>query len=77
MTCKQLGGFCDTKFSAETFDEIVRLSQTHGQEMYQKNDAAHIAAMQKMQTLMQDPERMQAWLQEKRKIFDKLESTSS
>ncbi len=27
MTCRQLGGACDKKFHAETFDEMAELSK--------------------------------------------------
>ncbi|WP_350291274.1 DUF1059 domain-containing protein [uncultured Croceitalea sp.] len=72
MTCKQLGGACDTVFSANTFEEIAELSKKHGMEMFQKNDTAHLEAMNAMKTLMESPEAMQAWFQNKRKEFDAL-----
>jgi len=56
MTCKQLGGACDLEFQANTFDEIAELSKKHGKEMFEKNDAAHLEAMHKMQELMKNPE---------------------
>lgn len=72
MTCQQLGGACSTTFSANTFEEIAELSKQHGKEMFQKQDAAHLQAMGKMQELMQSPEAMQAWFNNKRKEFDAL-----
>jgi len=55
MTCEQLGGACDEKFHANTFDEIAEMSKQHGMEMYQKKDQAHMMAMGKMQELVQNP----------------------
>lgn len=75
MTCKQLGGACDIEFSANTFEEMAELSKKHGMEMHQKNDAAHLNAMQKMGELMKNPEEMQAWFEAKRKEFDELPSS--
>ena len=72
MTCKQLGGACDTKFSANTFEEIAELSKKHGAEMFQKRDSAHLEAMNEMRNLMQSPEGMQAWFENKRKEFASL-----
>lgn len=72
MTCKQLGGACDKKFSANTFEEIAELSKKHGTEMFQKADADHLEAMNKMKTLMQSPEAMGAWFENKRKEFEAL-----
>ena len=72
MTCNQLGGACDEKFRAQTFEEMAELSKKHGMEMYQKQDADHLEAMKKMQALMQDPEQMQSWFEGKRKEFEAL-----
>lgn len=72
MTCNQLGGACEEKFQAESFAEIAELSKAHGMEMFQKKDAAHLAAMGEMQKLMQDPNAMQAWFANKQKEFEAL-----
>jgi len=72
MTCNQLGGACDTSFTAETFEEIAKLSKEHGMAMFQKGDTAHLEAMQKMKTLSQQPGAVDAWFAEKRKAFDAL-----
>ncbi|MFD2585324.1 DUF1059 domain-containing protein [Croceitalea marina] len=74
MTCKQLGGACNIEFRADTFEEIAELSKKHGMEMFQKNDAAHLDAMNEMKTLMKSPEAMQAWFQNKREEFEALPS---
>lgn len=72
MTCNQLGGACDTKFQAETFEEMAELSKKHGVEMFQKGDAVHLEAMGSMKNLMQSPEAMQAWFGERRREFEAL-----
>lgn len=76
MTCKQLGGACDKVFRASTFDEMAELSKTHGMEMFQAKDAAHLAAMKEMQQLMQSPDAMQKWFEGKRKEFEALPENS-
>jgi hypothetical protein len=72
MTCNQLGGACDLEFQANTFEEIAEMSKQHGMEMFQKGDKAHLEAMQKMQALMQSPEVMNEWFDNKRKAFEAL-----
>ncbi len=72
VTCKQVGGACDEKFSAETFEEIAKMSTTHAMQMFQTGDAAHLEAMSAMQGLMADPAAMQEWMDAKRKEFDAL-----
>ena len=72
MNCNQLGGACEKKFHANTFEEIAELSKQHGMEMFQKNDEAHLKAMNDMQALMQKPEAMNNWFESKKKEFEAL-----
>ena len=74
MTCKQLGGACELEFRAETFEEMAELSKNHGMEMLKKGDKNHLEAMSKMQELMQSPDEMQLWYQNKKQEFDNLPS---
>jgi hypothetical protein len=70
MTCRQLGGACDEKFSAESFEEMAELSKQHGMEMFQKQDADHLKVMAEMKALMEKPGAMEDWMAQKRKQFD-------
>lgn len=72
MTCQQLAGACDLEFTADSFEEIAEMSKKHGMEMFQKGDEAHLAAMNKMQEMMQQPNAMQEWFEGKRKEFEAL-----
>ena len=72
MTCRQLGGACNVEFIASTFQEIAEQSKKHGMEMFQQGDAAHLEAMNKMKDLMNDPNALNAWLEDKRKEFESL-----
>lgn len=72
MTCRQLGGACDKVFTAETFDEIAKLSKAHGSQMAEAKDPAHLEAMSKMMDMMHNPEEMEQWMQAKREEFDSL-----
>ena len=72
MTCKQLGGACDVKFHADTFEEMADQSKRHGVKMFQSGDKAHLKAMNEMGELMQVPEAMTEWFENKRKEFDAL-----
>ena len=75
MTCKQLGGACDEKFRANTFEEMAEQSKRHGMEMFKQGDEKHMAAMNEMQGLMKSPDGMKAWFENKRKEFDALPET--
>ena len=72
MTCKQLGGACDETFTANTFDEIAMMVSKHAREQVQQGDAAHIEAMNEMRRSMSSPEAAQAWMDEKRKLFNEM-----
>ena len=72
MTCKQLGGACDKKFHASSFDQIAGMSKQHAMEMFQKGDAAHLKAMSDMQGLMKKPEAMKEWFENKKNEFEAL-----
>lgn len=69
MTCNQLGGACDLVFSANTFHELAHLSQEHGKELFQANDAPHQEAMRKMMLLMESGE-MESWMAARRAEFE-------
>lgn len=72
MTCKQLGGACDEKFTAPTFNEIAALSNKHGTEMFKKGDEAHISAMHEMKKMMENPDAMNDWFEKKKQEFESL-----
>lgn len=72
MTCEQLGGACDKQFQSETFGEIGELSRKHAMEMAKRKDPDHLKAMEEMRDLMQDPNSMKEWMEEKKKEFDTL-----
>ena len=72
MTCRQLGGACDEKFRAETFDEIAQRSKQHGMKMFQQGDRAHLEVMDRMKKLMTDPQTMQNLMESKRQEFEAL-----
>ena len=72
MTCKQLGGVCEEKFHANSFEEIAEMSKKHGIEMFQKGNKVHLKAMNEMKKLMEKPDIMKDWFENKKKEFDDL-----
>jgi predicted small metal-binding protein len=76
MTCKQLGGACNTEFHANSFEEMAEQSKKHGMEMFQKGDKDHLAAMNEMMALMKTPDAMKTWFETKRKEFEALPENS-
>lgn len=72
MSCRQLNGACDLEFQANSFQEIAAMSQKHGMEMFQKGDEAHVQAMGEMRAMMQSPDAMSQWMDEKEGEFNAL-----
>ena len=72
MSCNELAGACEIKFTAETFDEIKEMSMKHGMEMFQAGDVGHLEAMNRMREKMKDPSDMAAWIEKKKQEFDEL-----
>ena len=72
MTCRQLGGACEMKFHANTFEEMAIQSRRHGSEMALKGDQGHIDAMNVMQGQMHTQQQMSAWFESKRREFEML-----
>lgn len=72
MTCRQLGGACDEKFSADCFEDMADLVKAHGVKMFQQQDQPHLQAMQKVFALMHDPDFLKEWSDSKQNEFDAL-----
>ena len=72
MTCRQLGGACDLKFQADSFEEIAEMSKNHGMRMFEDGDEDHLRAMEDMRKLMTDPEAMNKWFEDKKREFEEL-----
>ncbi len=63
MTCKELGGICEHKFSGNTFDEIVQQGMKH---MY--SDDAHKKNMETIDARL--GETKEQWMERMQKAFD-------
>jgi hypothetical protein len=61
-------------YHANSFEEIAELSKQHGMEIFQKRDEAHLKAMNEMQELVQKPEAMKNWFENRKKEFETLPS---
>ena len=51
---------------------MAEMSKKHGMEMYKKGDEEHIKTMKEMKGLMNDPDAMKEWMENKQKEFDAL-----
>ena len=62
MTCAQLGGPSNEALAAESLEKIAEMSKAHVTQMFQRGDAAHLLAAEKMKN----------WFESKRKEFEAL-----
>ena len=62
MTCKQLGGPCDTPITAGSKDEMMTKGGDHLKEMAGKGDKAHQDALAMMMKGADSPENV-AWME--------------
>lgn len=63
VTCRELGGVCDEKFSGESLMEIVQKGMPH-----MTSDAAHKASVMDMEK--QTGENQAQWMERMQKEFD-------
>ena len=68
LTCRDLGGPCDTAFTGNSFEEIGKKCRRHVIEQIQMGDEAHVSAADEMKTAT--PEQQRAFMAEFRKRFD-------
>ena len=61
MTCRQMGGACDTAFHGETADDVIKAYDAHLREMTAKGDAAHNGPMDKMAESWKNPASGMEW----------------
>lgn len=69
MTCLELGGACEVAFSADTFEQISKLSQDHGRQMAAQSEPGHLNAMEEMMAIMSSGG-FESWYAQKEALFN-------
>ncbi len=72
MTCKQLGGPCDTPFTGNDANEIIKAADKHLSEMVSGGDEAHKPAREAMDARWKDPAGGMEWYQKVQADFTAL-----
>ena len=72
MTCKQLGGPCDTAFRGSTADEIIQAQDKHLKEMVANGDASHEPAHLEMKARWRKPVSGMRWYKTAKRDFEAL-----
>lgn len=69
MTCKQLGGSCDTAFHGNSADEIIKAQDKHLKEIVAKGDTTHEEALKIMKARWKNPISGLGWYLRTKKTF--------
>jgi predicted small metal-binding protein len=67
MTCKQMGGPCDTAFSGTKADEVIKAQDKHLKET--AGDGAHDSAAKDMKERWKHPIAGMGWYRQTKKDF--------
>ncbi len=69
MTCKQMGGPCDTPFHGNTADEVIKAEDKHLKEIVATGDETHTSALKMMQGRWKNPISGMKWYMKTKKAF--------
>lgn len=72
MTCKQLGGPCDTPFHGTSADQIIKEQDKHLKEMVGNGDSSHQPALQEMKARWRKPLSGMRWYKQAKRDFAEL-----
>lgn len=69
MTCKQMGGPCETAFQGDKADDVIKAQDAHLKEMVAGDDTAHESALKDMQGRWKRPISGMKWYTNTKKAF--------
>jgi hypothetical protein len=69
MTCKQLGGPCESPFHGNTADEVIKLQDKHLKEVVANGDEAHESALKEMKGRWKRPISGMSWYRKTKRDF--------
>jgi Protein of unknown function (DUF1059) len=69
MTCRQMGGPCDTAFSGSKADEVIKAQDKHLKEAVAGGDDTHESALKSMQERWKHPISGMGWYRSTKKAF--------
>jgi hypothetical protein len=69
MTCRQLGGPCDTSHAGDSADDVIKAQDRHLREMVDGGDSAHEAALKDMKGRWKNPVKGMGWYRQAKKDF--------
>lgn len=69
MTCRQMGGPCDTAFRGDKADDVIKAQDSHLKEAVAGGDETHEGALKSMQERWKHPISGMGWYRQTKKAF--------
>lgn len=69
MTCRQMGGPCDTPFRGDSADVVIKAEDSHLKEAVARGDTTHESALKSMQGRWKNPISGMGWYMRTKKAF--------
>jgi hypothetical protein len=69
MTCREMGGPCDTAFQGKTANDVIKAQDQHLKDMVAGGDEAHKDARKAMQDRWKHPIAGMGWYNSTKKAF--------
>lgn len=69
MTCRQLGGPCETQHHAETADDVIKAQDRHLKEAVKAGDTTHEPAREDMKGRWKHPKKSMDWYRAMKQAF--------
>lgn len=72
MTCRDLGGPCETPHRGDTADEVIKAQDRHLREVVAAGDHTHEAALKAMKARWRRPVAAMGWYRDAKRRFAEL-----
>ena len=72
MTCRQLGGPCDTAHKGASADDVIKAQDRHLDDMVAQGDTTHEGALKDMKGRWKHPIRGMGWYRQAKRDFARL-----
>ena len=72
MTCRQLGGPCNTAHRGESADDVINAQDQHLKDAEKAGDATHQPARDDMKSRWRHPKKAMGWYKDAKQTFAEL-----
>ena len=69
MTCRQMGGLCDTAFQGKSANDVIKAQDQHLKDTVESGDETHAEALKAMKGRWKNPIAGMGWYKQVKKDF--------